>query len=121
MLASDVLDGGVLASAGWNATGATSATATTVNRASRSSAFHGLSRLMNSGPAAGVHAMANAQPAMRKHMPADDATARQNRLAGPSPPGSAAAHAATTARAIPAANQISSGGRVALNQNSACG
>ena len=120
-LPSTRLDSGVLASAGWNATGATSATATTVNRASRSSAFHGLSRLMNSGPAAGVHAMANAQPAMRKHMPADDATARRSRLAGPSPPGSAAAHAATTARAIPAANQISSGGRVALNQNSACG
>jgi hypothetical protein len=111
----------VLASAGWNATGATSATATTVNRASRSSALHGLSRLMNSGPAAGVQAMANAQPAMRKHMPGDDATARRSRLAGPSPAGSAAAHAATTAMAIPAANQISSGGRVALNQNSACG
>jgi hypothetical protein len=76
---------------------------------------------MNSGPAAGVHAMANAQPAMRKHMPADDATARQNRLAGPSPPGSAAAHAATTAMAMPPANQISSGGRVALSQNSARG
>ncbi len=76
---------------------------------------------MNSGPAAGVHAMANAQPEMRKHMPAEDATARHSRLAGPSPAGSAAAHAATTAMAIPAANQISSGGSVALNQNSARG
>jgi hypothetical protein len=110
-----------LASAGWNATGATSATATTVNRASRSSALHGVRMLMNSGPAAGVQAMANAQPEMRKHMPGDDATARQNWLAGPPPPGSAAAHAETTAMAMPAANQISSGGRVALNQNSARG
>ncbi len=109
------------ASAGWNATGATSATATRVNRASRSSALHGLRMLMNSGPATGVQAMANAQPEMRKHMPGDDATARQSRLAGPLAPGSAAAHAATTAMAIPAANQISSGGRVALNQNSARG
>ena len=65
--------------------------------------------------------MTNAQPAMTRHMPAADATARHSRLAGPSASGSAAAHAETTAMAIPAANQISSGGRVALNQNSARG
>jgi len=77
--------------------------------------------VMNSGPATGVHAMAKALPATSPHIPAEDATARQNRLAGPSGPGSAVAQAEATAMAIPAANQIISGGRVALNQNSACG
>jgi hypothetical protein len=76
---------------------------------------------VSSGPATGVHAIAKAQTAMRPHMPAEDATERQNRRAGPSGPGSAAAQAEATAMAMPAANQISSGGSVPASQNAGRG
>ena len=66
----------------------------------------------NSGPVSGVQAIAKAQAAISPHMPAEVATDRQNRLAGPSAPGSAAAHARATAMAMPVQNQISSGGSV---------
>src|SRR5215813_808555 len=69
---------------------------------------------MNSGPVSGVQAMAKAQAAISPHMPAEAATERPTRLAGPGP-ASAAAHARTTAMAIPVQNQIISGGSVPLN------
>jgi hypothetical protein len=76
---------------------------------------------VSSGPATGVHAIAKAQTAMRPHMPAEEATERQNRRPGPSGPGSAAAQAEVTAMAMPTANQISIGGSVPANQNAGRG
>lgn len=92
-----------------------------MNSSSLTSVLQSDSTEMNSGPATGVQAIAKAAAAIIPHIPAEDDTARQNRAAGPPGGGSAAAQADTTARAIPAANQIIIGGRVALNQGSGRG
>ena len=75
----------------------------------------------NSAPVSGVHAIANAQAAISQHMPAEAATELQNRRAWPPGAGSAAAHARTTAMAIPPANQTSSGGSVPPNHTAGRG
>jgi hypothetical protein len=82
----------------------------------------------NSGPVSGVQAMANAQAAISAPIPAEAATVWRSRLAGPlasRPAGaacsSAAAQASSTAVAIPAQNQIISGGSVPSNHSASRG
>jgi hypothetical protein len=77
----------------------------------------------NSGPVSGVQAMANAQPAISAPIPPDAATVRRHRLAGPSGPAccSAPAQASSTAMAMPAQNQIISGGSVPSNHSATRG
>ena len=100
---------------GWQAAGATTARVMTVYRAVLNSVCQMVLMPRPSGPASGVHAIANAQAAISPPIPAEAATVRQNRLAGPGC-GSAPAQASPTAMAIPAQNQISSGGSVPSNQ-----
>lgn len=78
----------------------------------------------DSGPVSAVDAITNAQAAIRPHIPAEAATVRQNRSAGrwASPLSrSAPAQASATAMAMPAQNQIISGGSVAWNHSAGLG
>jgi hypothetical protein len=95
-----------------------------VYRAVLNSVSQTLGTPANSGPVSGVQAMANAQAAISAPIPVEAATVWRSRLAGP-PAGpacsSAAAQARSTAMAIPAQNQIISGGSVPWNHSASRG
>jgi len=96
------------------------ARAMTVYRAVLNSVSQTVGTNRDTGPASGVHAIANAQAAISPPIPAEAATVPHSRNAGPCS-GSAPAQASTTAMAIPAQNQIISGGSVPSNQYAARG
>jgi len=73
----------------------------TVYRAVLNSVCQTVSTLRDSDPASGVHAIANAQAAISPPIPAEAASVRQPRRAGPGSD-SAPAQASATAMAMPA-------------------
>jgi hypothetical protein len=104
------------------------ARAISVYRAVLNSVSQTLGTPANSGPVSGVHAIANAQAAISAPIPVEAATVWRSRQAGPMafrPAGaarsSAAAQARSTAVAIPAQNQIISGGSVPSNHSASRG
>ncbi len=105
--------------AGWKAAGATMAAATTVYRAVLTSNCHRLGTPIASGPARGVQARMNVSPAIIQHARPADAIAAVAERTGPLSPGSSLAHSASTATAIPTANQVRYLGRVESSQSPA--